>query len=162
MITKGNCFDLLSNSCNKINICFEEMPVHSGYWGLLRFSKTCKLWSSKAAFTHALFAAVSHIRITSNEPWNTETQKTDEIHQSQTMTFWTSYSKVLFPKRSAKKIDGSEKCKRQLAFELQNSCVFEKLSKGLVFSSGFEKSHVQSSGMTSFSAEQVTVKAHLH
>ena len=42
------------------------------------------------------------------------------------MTFWTSYSKVLFPKRSTKKIDGSEKYKRQLAFELQNSCVFEK------------------------------------
>ena len=78
------------------------------------------------------------------------------------MTFLTSYSKVLFPKRSAKKIDGSEKCKHQLAFELQNSCVFEKHSKGLAFSSGFEKSHVQSSGMTSFSAGQVTVKAHLH
>ena len=55
-----------------------------------------------------------------------------EIHQSQTMTFWTRFSKVLFPKISAKMIDGSETLKRQLAFELQNSRVFEKGSKELV------------------------------
>ena len=40
-------------------------------------------------------------------------------------------------------IDGSEKCKRQLAFELWNSCVFEKCSNGqgieqlVLFSSHF-------------------------
>ena len=39
-----------------------------------------------------------------------------EINQSQTMTFWTRL--VLFPKRLAKMIDGSEKCKCLLAFEL--------------------------------------------
>ena len=66
---------------------------------------------------------------------NLETQKHKKRmkstnHKSQTMTFLTSYSKVLFPKRSAKKIDGSEKCEHQLAFELQNLCVFEKHSKG--------------------------------
>ena len=33
-------------------------------------------------------------------------------------------------RRSAKMIDGSEERKRQLAFELQNSRVFEKRSKG--------------------------------
>ena len=48
------------------------------------------------------------------------------------MTFWTRLSKVLFPKISAKMIDGSETLKRQLAFELQNSRVFEKGSKELV------------------------------
>ena len=32
----------------------------------------------------------------------------------------------MFPKRSAKMIDGSERRKRQLAFELQSSRVFEK------------------------------------
>ena len=48
------------------------------------------------------------------------------------MTFWTRFSKVLFPKISAKMIDGSEILKRQLAFELQNSRVFEKRSKELV------------------------------
>ena len=108
---------------------------------------------------------VSRIRITSNEPWNTETQKTDEIHQSQITNYDFLnhyYSNVLFPRRSAKKIDGSEKSKRQLAFELQNSCVFEKHHKGLAFGWGFEKSDVESSGMTSFSAGRVPVKAHLH
>ena len=35
----------------------------------------------------------------------------------------------MFPKRSAEMIDGSEKRKRQLALELQNSRVFEKGSK---------------------------------
>ena len=69
--------------------------------------------------------------ITSNKPWNTETHKTDRKftnHQSQAMTFWTCWSKFLFPERSAKMIDGSEKRKRQLAFELWNSHVFEKRS----------------------------------
>ena len=44
------------------------------------------------------------------------------------MTFWTHWSKLLFPKRSAKIIDGSEKRKRQLAFDPQNSRVYEKRS----------------------------------
>ena len=49
--------------------------------------------------------------ITSNEPWNTGTHKTDRKftnHQSQAMTFWTCWSKFLFPERSTKMIDGSE------------------------------------------------------
>ena len=45
------------------------------------------------------------------------------------MTFWTRQSKVLFPERSAKMIEGSEKRKCQLAFELHNSHVCEKRSK---------------------------------
>ena len=43
------------------------------------------------------------------------------------MTFWIYLSKVLFPKRSAKIIEGGEE--RQLAFELQNLRFFEKRSK---------------------------------
>ena len=46
-------------------------------------------------------------------------------HRSQTLTFGARLSKVLFPKRSVKMIDGSEKRKRQLVFELQ-ICVFMK------------------------------------
>ena len=45
-------------------------------------------------------------------------------HKSQTITFLKR--KLLFPKRSAKIIDGSEKRKRQSAFELQNLRVFWK------------------------------------
>ena len=54
-----------------------------------------------------------------------------DIYQSQitNMTFWTGWGKLLFPKRSAKVIDGSEKCNHQWAFESQNLCVFEKCSK---------------------------------
>ena len=37
----------------------------------------------------------------------------------------------MFPKKSAKIIDGSEECKRQLAFDPQNSRVYERCSKGL-------------------------------
>ena len=48
------------------------------------------------------------------------------------MTFWTRLSEVLFPERSAKIIDDSEKRKTQLAFELQSSPVFEKRSESLL------------------------------
>ena len=61
------------------------------------------------------------ITITSNEPWNRETHKTNQNPPI------TNY-KPLFPRRSAKMFDGSEKRKRQLAFERHNSRVFEKLS----------------------------------
>ena len=68
------------------------------------------------------------ITITSNEPWNTETHKTDRNPQITNHDLLNPWSKVLFPKRSVKMIDGSEKCNRQLAFELQNSHVCEKCS----------------------------------
>ena len=42
-------------------------------------------------------------------------------------------SKLLFPKRSTKMIDSSKKHKCQLAFELQNLCVFEKCRKTVYF-----------------------------
>ena len=77
------------------------------------------------------------ITTTSNEPWNTETHKTDrEIFQSPitTMTSWTRWSKFLFSKRSAKMMDSSEKRKRQLTFKLQHSSAFEKRSNALTYS----------------------------
>ena len=48
------------------------------------------------------------LKFKSNEPWNTETQNRSKYtnHKSQTMTFWTCWSKLLFPNRSAKMIDG--------------------------------------------------------
>ena len=57
-----------------------------------------------------LLTSIVIITITSNEPWNTETQNGSRStnHRSQTMTVWTSLSKVLFPKRSAKMIVGSK------------------------------------------------------
>ena len=42
-------------------------------------------------------------------------------------------SKLLFRKRFTKMIDSSKKQKRQLAFEFQNSCVFEKRGKTVHF-----------------------------
>ena len=59
---------------------------------------------------------------------NTQNGSKPTNHRSQTMTFWTWLSKVLFLKRSTRMIDGSEKCKRQLAFSLQSSHVLEKRS----------------------------------
>ena len=45
------------------------------------------------------------------------------------MTFWTHWSELLFPKTGAEMIDGSDKCKRQLTFELQNLHVDESAGK---------------------------------
>ena len=55
-------------------------------------------------------------------------------HRSQTLTFWTRLSKGLFPKRSVKMIDVSEKRKRQLVFELHSSRVYGKRSNELIYS----------------------------
>ena len=51
-----------------------------------------------------------------SEEINHETQKLTKRwkstnHKSQTMTFWTFWSELLFPKRSAKMIDSSKECK---------------------------------------------------
>ena len=76
------------------------------------------------------------VTITSSKPWNTQNGSKSTNHRSQTMTFWICVSKVLFPKRSAKMIGGSEKRKCQLAFELQSSRVFEKRSKNIQILTG--------------------------
>ena len=63
-------------------------------------------------------AAVNIIKVTSKETFE-ETHKADQNPPI-----------ISVRRRSAKMIDGSEERKRQLAFELQNSRVFEKRSKG--------------------------------
>ena len=45
------------------------------------------------------------ITITSNEPWNTETQNGSKSTNHRSQTFWTCLGKVLFAKRSVKMID---------------------------------------------------------
>ena len=52
----------------------------------------------------------------------------NSIQKSQTMSFWTRWSKLLFPKRYGKMIYGSEEGKGLLAFELQSSCVSNPLT----------------------------------
>ena len=90
---------------------------------LLRFSQTRELLSSKAAFTIAFFAAVNHNynnhkqRTLKHRKSQKGSKSTDR--RSQTMTFWTRISKVLFPKRSAKIIGRSEKSKRQLVLNVK-------------------------------------------
>ena len=69
------------------------------------------------------------ITITSNEPWNRETHKTDRNPQITNHDLLNPWSKVLFPKRSVKMIYSSEKRNRRLASELQNSHICEKCSK---------------------------------
>ena len=68
---------------------------------------------------------------------NTQNGWRSTNHRSQTMTVWTSLSKVL----------GSKKCKCQLPFELQSSHVFERLSNFnyllLGAENSFKKKNVQ-------------------
>ena len=71
------------------------------------------------------------ITIRSNEPWNRETHKTDRNPQITNHDLLNPWSKVLFPKRSVKMIDSSEKRNRRLASELQNSHVCEKCDPNL-------------------------------
>ena len=95
---------------------------------LLRFSKTHELWSSKATFTIAFFTAVNHNydhKQRTLKHRNTQNGSKSTNHKSQTMTFWTRWSKFLFPKSSSKMIDGCKKRIRQLPFGLQNLCFWK-------------------------------------
>ena len=71
------------------------------------------------------------ITIKSNEPWNRETHKTDRNPQITNHDLLNPWSRVLFPKRSVKMIDSSEKRNRRLASELRNSHVCEKCDPNL-------------------------------
>ena len=67
-----------------------ERKVKTG--ALLRFSQTCELSSSKAAFTIAFFATVNHSydhRQRTLKNTNTQNGSKSTNHKSQTMTFWT-------------------------------------------------------------------------
>ena len=102
---------------------------------LLRFSKTRELWSSKAAFANGRFSLLSIvIRMTSNEPWNTNTQNGSKstYHKSKTMTFWIRWSKLLFFLRARLRWLTAEKnANVSWLFKLQNSGVYEKRSERL-------------------------------
>ena len=125
--------------------CFSSMQIFHAWEkcrlaDLLRFSQTRELKNSKATFKTAFFAAVNHNY--DHKQWtlkhrNTQNGSKSTNHRSQTLTFWTRLSKVLFPKRSFNMIDGSEKRKRQLVFELQSSRVYEKRSKKQLLSVNF-------------------------
>ena len=97
------------------------------------------LWIRSIVFTIAFPAAVNHNYDHKQgilKHRNTQNGSKWTNHRSQTMTFWTHLSKVLFPERSSKMIDCSEKRKHQLAFELQRSLVFKKrgrIAKALFF-----------------------------
>ena len=69
-----------------------------------------------------------------NEPWNTETHKTDQINQSKSqitnhdlLNFLKQAS--VFPKKSAKIIDSSKECKHRLAFQLRRWHVLKSAVK---------------------------------
>ena len=82
------------------------------------------MWIRFIVFTIAFSAAVNHNYDHKQgilKQRNTQNGSKCTNHRSQTMTFWTHLSKVLFPERSSKMIDSSEKRKHQLAFELQSS-----------------------------------------
>ena len=107
-------------------------------FSLLRFSKTCKLWSSQLRFLlpSIIQCNYDHKQQTLKHR-NTQNGSKSTNLKSQTMTYWTRWSKLLSPKGSAEVINSSENSiKRQLAFELQNLHVYEKHSKpDLLFSS---------------------------
>ena len=90
------------------------------FFHLLHFSHSTPTTKFKAAtFTIEFFCCCQsqlQSQAMSLEP--KKHTKRIENNQSQTMTFWTC--QVMFPKRSAKMTDGSEKCKCLLAFKLQN------------------------------------------
>ena len=130
---------VLPTGVKPMTFWLHKCPFYRGVWErvdcstlLLRFSKTRELWSSKVAFINAFSAAVNHNydhKQRTLKQRNTQNRSKSTNHKSQTMTFWARWSKLLFPKRSAEIIDGSEKRKGQLRFELQNSRVFEKRGK---------------------------------
>ena len=92
--------------------CPAEKPEGRRKKLLLRFSQTCELLKSKAAFTIVFFAAVNHNydhKQRTLKHRNTLNGSKSTNHKSQTMTLRSHQRKGLFPKRSAKMIDGSQK-----------------------------------------------------
>ena len=113
-----NCVFNLAGQLQKFQV--PSICNNNNYY-LLCFSKTQPL-------SQLHFSLPSIITtITSNEPRNTGTHKTDRNSPITNHKPWP-FEPVLFPERSSKMIDGSEKCKHQLTFEIWNSRVFEKCS----------------------------------
>ena len=89
---------------------------------LKKYRHRSVMWIRSIVFTIAFSAAVSHNYDHKQgilKHRNKQNGSKSTNHRSQTMTFSTHLSKVLFPKRSSKMIDSSEKRKHQLAFELR-------------------------------------------
>ena len=99
---------------------YSKLHNHSTLLCFSQTQETLKLKKLPSQLRYPLLSII--ITITSNKPWNTETHKT--YQRSQTMTFWTHLSKVLFPKKSSKMVEGRVKRKHQLTFELQSFLVF--------------------------------------
>ena len=94
-------------------------------WNYCAFQKHAKTEVKSRLQNYVFRCRQSYLR---SQATNLETQKHTqliEIYQSQ-ITIRDLLNP--FPKRSAKMIDGNEKRKRQLAFELQNLRVYEKRS----------------------------------
>ena len=75
------------------------------------------------------------IRITSNKRYNTETHKTDRnppITNHKPWPFELIEVNFCFPRGPPRWYNGSKECKSELAFELQNSRVFEKHSNSWI------------------------------
>ena len=71
------------------------------------------------------------ILTTISEPCNTETHKTDRQstnHKSETMTFWTRWCKLLFPKRSAKMMTAAKNTNVSWLLNFRILRVYEKRS----------------------------------
>ena len=72
--------------------------------------------------------------ITSSKTNETQKQtKQIEIHLSQTMTFWTCSSKHVFPSRSTKMIDATEKPKIPSKNKMSLICIVQNF-----FTAGFD------------------------
>lgn len=98
---------------------------------LLRFSQTCKLKSSKAAFTITFFAALNHNydhKQRTLKHRNTRNGLKSTNDKSQTMTFEPVKVKFCFLRVPWRWLVAATKPNHQLAFELQNSHVCEKRS----------------------------------
>ena len=95
---------------------------------LLCFSQTREtLKLKKLPSQYALFDAINHNYNHKQQTLkhrNAQNLSKSTDHRSQTMSFWTHLSKVLFPKKSSKMVDGRVKRKHQLTFELQSFLVF--------------------------------------
>ena len=81
-----------------------------------------------------LYCIFHMLSIWRNEPWNTETHKTDQINQSKSQITNPDLLNFLkqaavFPKRSAKMIDSSKEYKHWLAFKLRSLHVLKSAVK---------------------------------
>ena len=118
-------------SPHRVNFLWHENVESSrnvllSFTALFKNTRTLKFKSY--LHNYCIFTAVNHNyehKQRTLKHRNTQNGSKSTYCKSQSMTFWTCWSKRLFPKRSAKMIDGCEKCIRQLPFGLQNLCVLK-------------------------------------